>query len=584
KLSKGQRKRRNRAARAAAASKGLASTQPSPLKPSAFLTLHGDIISQIVPELAPLDVIHLAQVNKSSCGAKEGRKPDMYLRVRLCPPCRKRMLINWKTIEPEEVRYLVLTSDASCSRDQRYDQIYLSLKHEVTAVATRLSELESSGNEKDLQDWTKIRKEEVKRQTEHAELVTQFLVDSRRTRNRELRMNWRTQVESRLLEMGCLKHEKDFPREKQDEWKGFVRRAQVLTEEKWDRLKPTILSFIETGVQERAQQEQKLRRSNRCRRLYSLFRSLQEKIGTLPPSLDGLSTAAVTALLVKWLPSPDFEDTLDWPIMRNLVENDVPIEQMESQFEQHRDGIKQLITDWGKQVKREWAHILREGRRKDDLTVDPPRACLLVSKMEVDPFEDADSDTSLLFRADSIIAHYINAAKGWETVQPHLATFPALGITHRNIHGLEPNGLGPLIAQLSAQEIADADTKIKRLHRTTWVEQVAEELGLPTSTQEPALVGDDTSSRDSTSAGQSEVEAIEGDNGTEENEEDEGEEDGDEEDEETEGEEQDSEDEGEMVIWPHSRLACKLCEQAKLGAEMFVFMGISALFDHLRHV
>ncbi|KAG8710287.1 hypothetical protein FRC08_017371 [Ceratobasidium sp. 394] len=148
--------------------------------PSAFLRLPADILAQIVPHLDPLDVVHLAWVNTSvrkilmhrsaspmwracigntglpacpselseprhisvlyvslcsSCGNREERKPDTYLFVRLCMPCRKNLLVDWSTIEPTKVRDLVLASDRSCTKNESYTDLKHSGQRPFTRAA-----------------------------------------------------------------------------------------------------------------------------------------------------------------------------------------------------------------------------------------------------------------------------------------------------------------------------------------------------------------------------------------------------------------------------------------------------------------
>ncbi|KAG8746609.1 hypothetical protein FRC12_014246, partial [Ceratobasidium sp. 428] len=454
KLSKGQRKRRNRAARAAtAAAKGKASDQLLPPKPSPFLKLHADIFSQIIPNLAPLDVVYLAQVNKSirrmlmhrsarpmwracienmtglpacppelsepqyasllfqprcsSCGVKEGRNPDAFLRVRLCPPCHRLLLTDWDKIESEEVQDLVLASGMSCNRNQRKRGLELSLKHEVEAVTTRLNKLKSSDDTEALQSWLRSRDEELDEQEKHADLVIKFFRAARRAKRKELTPKWREQVKSKLLELGHLKKEIDVhQREKGSTWMSFVSRAEVWTEEKWNRLKPAFVNFIESDAQKRAQRERERNQAFRNVILWGLYDDLRQRVdlGTPHSRLKYLSPMKVATLTIKWMPPPQYDEALKWPIMRSLLETDVSSEDMTDRFGRHRDEIKQLIVDRGKLIKQEWAGILREGREKDGLAVNLPQVRLPVDELETGPFEYADGDTNLLLRADSIFA------------------------------------------------------------------------------------------------------------------------------------------------------------------------------------
>ncbi|KAG8746761.1 hypothetical protein FRC10_003744 [Ceratobasidium sp. 414] len=425
--------------------------------------------------------------------------------------------------------------------------------------------------------------------------------------------------------------EEDLPRLKQSRWNGVFNRADNLTETKWEKLKLRIIDFIETEAKERPERERKERRADRECKLRQLFQSLQRTMDTLPDELDELSLAQRTVGIVDWLPLPSYADALEWAVVRDLLEAEAPVEETANRFDEHREEIKQLTVDWGKRVKREWANILREGRKREGLVADPPRARLPVNEMETDPFEEADADTSLLLRADSfftfdeeicsydvlvqhihrgdhissgsldltsytynpeasavaqallsslgrpdasgpefntgtsewfrcgrcythrmawhfVVKHYICMADEWKKVQPQLLVFSELGITYTNTHDLKTGDVQPLLTQLSAQEIADVNTKFEKLKKTSWVEQATEELGASLPAHNTIPTGDGASAEQSGS------------------------------------EDEDDDDDDEQEIWQRDRFACKLCEQGKLGTDKFIFVSIPSLFDHLRNV
>ncbi|KAG8703926.1 hypothetical protein FRC08_002555 [Ceratobasidium sp. 394] len=315
------------------------------------------------------------------------------------PTLPETVLVDSREIEPE-VRDLVPTSDKSCNGSQRYYALQFSLKHEVEVVVTHLRELQLSSEEV-LQSWIQARKLELARQEEHTDLVTQFLTTARRNRTKELKRNWHEQVEQRLLALGWSQNEADLPREKQGQWRPLASRAQVLTEESWSRLEPVILGFLTTEAEDRVRRE----REQRSKILEGQFHGLQNDMDTLPDPIVGLPAAEIADTMAKWLPIPQYVDALEWPMIRDLLETDVSEAHMVDRFKQHRDEIILLITNWGRQVKREWASILREGRRKDGLVPDAPRPRLPASGAGRNLLEDLDPDTCLLLRADSIFAH-----------------------------------------------------------------------------------------------------------------------------------------------------------------------------------
>ncbi|KAG9090758.1 hypothetical protein FS749_000310 [Ceratobasidium sp. UAMH 11750] len=439
KLSKAQRKRRNRAARAAAAAGGSRS--------SAFLKLPAEILAQIVLHLYPEDVIYLAQVNKSirkvlmsrsaapmwracikniglpacppelsepryasllfqgicsSCGVKHLGVLDTWLLVRLCQDCGKKLLLNWETIEPAEAKQLVLATSPSAGF---YGYARKCLKRDVDTVKSRLLELQSSDDKDALQVWVQGQIAELQRRQENGRLLTESLQLARNSRITELKQKWREQAERALIALGySLPKDEDLPVEKRHKWKELMERSTAWTESNWNGHKSKVIQFIRNEENERPARAQKERRAARDTKVRELFNALGHKTNVLPDGEAELPVIQATDLMVKWLPLPRYGDALAWPTIQNLVETDVPIEEMMSRFEEHRGEIMELIADWGKKVKRELVDMLKAGM-KEELTTNPPRPRLLASGSDANPFDSLDEDTCLLFRADTLF-HY----------------------------------------------------------------------------------------------------------------------------------------------------------------------------------
>ncbi|KAG8699869.1 hypothetical protein FRC08_005063 [Ceratobasidium sp. 394] len=560
------------------------------------------------PELTePRYVSILHQPICSACGVREERKPDTYLFVRFCPRCCNEKLVDWRAIEPVELQSVVFASEKSCLKFEW--GLKHSLKQEVEEARARLHELRSSGDQGTLQAWMQGREAEVRVRKERGDLVAKSLEIARQNKANEVKQTWRKQSELRLLALGYTQKEEDLPRHKQSRWNNFFNRTDDFTETKWERLKLRLVDFIETEAKERPERERKERRSKRDYKLRQLFQSLRRGLDTLPDDLDELSLAQQTAKMVDWLPLPGYDDALEWTVIQGLLETEASAEETETRFHEHREEIRHLV---------------------EGLVADPPRARLPVNETETDPFEEADADTSLLLRADSfftfedaeeicsydilvqhihegagigsgplkltsytynaeasavarallsslghpdasgpefntgssewfrcgrcqthrmawhfMVKHYIDMAADWKKAQSRLPLFSELGITYNNTHDLKPGDVKPLLTQLSAQEIADVNTKYERLKKASWVEQAAEELGISLSAHDTVPTGDEASAQS--------------------------------------GSEDEEEVEEEPEIWQQDRFACKLCEQGKLGTDMFIFLNIPGLFDHLRN-
>ncbi|KAG8746744.1 hypothetical protein FRC10_003727 [Ceratobasidium sp. 414] len=298
----------------------------------------------------------------------------------------------------------VAAKNESSTVIERCTGLKQSLKKEVKLVKSHLGWLRRSKGEEALKAWVQARTVELEGRKAHADLVTEALRKAHRMRIDELKQNWNEQVQSRLLALGYTQKEEDLPREKQDRWKSFFNRTDVLTEWKWSMLERDMVQFLQTEMKDRPERERRQRRSSRDSKLRSLFGSVQHVMSTLPEVEEEPSAAESAILMAEWLPPPAFGDALEWPIIQDLLETDRSVEGMSNSFEEQRHEIIQLVENWGRQVKRDWANILREGRKSDGLAADPPRPRLETGGTNADPFEDFDADTCLLFRADSIFS------------------------------------------------------------------------------------------------------------------------------------------------------------------------------------
>ncbi|KAG8710285.1 hypothetical protein FRC08_017369 [Ceratobasidium sp. 394] len=269
-------------------------------------------------------------------------------------------------------------------------------------MKARLDELRLSNDEQALRIWMKDQQAELERRKKHGDAVASFLNAAHQAKMDELKRTWNEQIELKLLELGYTQKAEDLPPHKQSRWRSFLDKTDVLTDQKWGQLRPAIVGFLETEAKDRMERERHQRRLSRDNRLSGLFNSIRHVMGTIPEAPESLSIAEAITVVSKWIPPPDYDDALEWPIIRNLLETDRTVEDMADCFEKRRHEIIQLIEDWGRRVKREWASILREGRKKDGLALDPPRPRLYESEADVDPFKNMGADTCLLLRADSI--------------------------------------------------------------------------------------------------------------------------------------------------------------------------------------
>ncbi|KAG8746762.1 hypothetical protein FRC10_003745 [Ceratobasidium sp. 414] len=458
---------------------------------------------------------------------------------------------------PAEVKQLVLTIIVRAGLFRYSKQ---SLKRDVEAAKSRLFELQSSGDKDALQAW-------------NGRLLTKALEVARNNRSNDLKREWREQAERALIAQGySLPKDEGLPSGKRYKWKELMERPVTWTEGNWNKQKSKVIQFIKDEEKERPAREQKERRSARDNKLRELFDSLQHTTNVLPDSEAELPVVQAMDLMVKWPPLPRYDDALEWPAIRNLVETDVAIEEMTNQFEERRGEIVGLIADWGKQAKQELANILRAGMKMGGLAADPPRPRLLTSGRDTNPFDNLDEDTCLLFRADTIF-HYgckysedklqsYDSLVGFLRPGMHLQTTKNKGKLDFTLYTWSSEATSTARALLSAMgHPEDAASNrvahyIKQASDWEYVQKKLSELAkehiVYKNIHDPALVGE-------------EAEALETKH-LEKNEE--------------KGEDEDeSEDGGEDEDEDDYRFACRLCMNAEIESPMST--DIEKIFPHL---
>ncbi|KAG9090886.1 hypothetical protein FRC07_011998, partial [Ceratobasidium sp. 392] len=359
-----------------------------------------------------------------------------------------------------------------------------------------------------------------------------------------------------------------LPTKRRGPWKHLIDRDDTFTEAKWRKLQSSVAQFIKLETERRRIE----RCSNRKSRLEQLFNSLRqaELGGPTAVDWDELTAAQRLVIIANWVPLPCYSDALKWSVIQGLIETDVPIDETASRFDEHLGEIKQLMKDWGKQVKRGWANAVREGRESEGLVADPP--CQLEPTNEVELsglLASVDLDTVLLLRADtffgtmwqfhtydelvrkilkgerlyqgdykfhtrasavartllaslrfhdasslefcrdssqwfacgrcyspkktwiSMVEHYVELSLKWDQIESQLRSLPE--IKYHNTHDLTSldNVKPPINWLFLPQEVAKVDARFARLKEISWIEQVAEELGVaPPSVDCTTLAGD----------------------------------------------------------------------------------------------
>ncbi|QRV88061.1 Transposase family tnp2 [Ceratobasidium sp. AG-Ba] len=215
---------------------------------------------------------------------------------------------------------------------------------------------------------------------------------------------WRERAIEKILEMGYTPlKEEDLPVDKRGKWKSLTERGAAWSETEWNRQKHQVVQFIKNDEKERPERQRKERRAARDTKLRELLGPFQHTMNVLPSNRGELSMTEIASTVASWLPLPRLSDMIELPIIQSLLEVDVPTTEMVVRFEQSRNVITTQILEFGAQVKKEWAKIVRDGRAKDESAIPLSTPCLLAIGSELNPFDKLNEDTCLLFRADTLL-------------------------------------------------------------------------------------------------------------------------------------------------------------------------------------
>ncbi|QRW02225.1 hypothetical protein RhiLY_01222 [Ceratobasidium sp. AG-Ba] len=311
-------------------------------------------------------------------------------------------LVSWDDIQPAEIKPLVLNVfEPSWGFGRK------SLKEEVEVVKARFCDLQSQNDQETIETWTQAQKKDIRTRFEIGHMVYRSMKEVDEARDKELKRMWRERAIEKILEMGYTPFkEEDLPVDKRGKWKSLTERGVSWSETvalEWNRQMHQVVQFIKNDEKERPERQRKERRAARDAKLRELLDSFQLTMNVLPSNRSELSMTEIANAMAGWLPLPRLSDMVELPIIQSLLETDVPTTEMVVQFEQSRDVIATQILEFGAQVKKEWAKIVRDGRAQDEPAIPLSTPCLLAIGSELNPFDKLDEDTCLLFRADTLL-------------------------------------------------------------------------------------------------------------------------------------------------------------------------------------
>ncbi|CAE6451891.1 unnamed protein product [Rhizoctonia solani] len=357
-----------------------AETEPKNLQ---FTNLPHELFSEIAKRLYPLDLIYLARVNKffrrvlmdpssaeiwratlanadlppcpdddmsepeyaalmfdkqcTECGDPASCHMDPIFMIRLCSGCRKDLALKAEKVDPI-LQPMILRSQFLvppkgikrpywCMRDEyeEVDQVYNLLRAEGDHHAMRAY---TDTRNKMVRDWSQ---------------ATKPLVDwvQKREKQRKLELNKlqvdrQAEIEARLLQLGWAQVDVRDCFYFSPDAKPMVSKAKVLDDEDWNAMLPHLLKGLETARGHRLEREANGRRLEH----EDIF---NKWLNTLPEH-SGRGKKKDITIQIPSLPANRY--VLKWPLIEELLNQDKPTGEFNSEFESKKEHIKEQFSGW----------------------------------------------------------------------------------------------------------------------------------------------------------------------------------------------------------------------------------------------
>ncbi|KAG9094812.1 hypothetical protein FRC06_010456 [Ceratobasidium sp. 370] len=291
----------------------------------------------------------------SECGVRALRRMDVYLRVRLCTACRN-SLVNVSHTK-HAFALLLPTSPGMLGdeSDDKRDTIYY-LKRDFDALGATLSD--SRFDDQTLfVAWKEGRQRELEERKVHAMRLDDFLRQMEIDQANKLQQltNQRKQsIQERLFEDGWTLEDMDFPFPINSQWDRLTLQPRPLTNRIWSNLRPQLIPLLRTN-RERIEAEE---RHNRLqKRKENLHRALQ-RVEYSWPLAEVVVHWGDKLNMSKFLsPFPTTAEALTWEPVKNMVEADTDIEQMNSDFSRYEEDVGLEIQKWRRVVDQDLVDI-----------------------------------------------------------------------------------------------------------------------------------------------------------------------------------------------------------------------------------
>ncbi|KAF8691001.1 hypothetical protein RHS03_08885, partial [Rhizoctonia solani] len=194
----------------------------------------------------------------------------------------------------------------------------------------------------------------------------------------------REHIEARLLKAGWTKqHIKPSP-SNYNEWNRLLLQPKPITDQIWEDLYPEFLPLLESNKDYNYRIDNKGQRYDRINKLQPLVSKVRIALSPLVHLVrkdssnnnpaaqstrprDIFPTDQNSDIKVEQ-PFPSTSELLTWPMIKDIVDGDVPLEEVETRFNNIRHEFDRAVVEWRDNIERDLVTIWNTGREDDDDT------------------------------------------------------------------------------------------------------------------------------------------------------------------------------------------------------------------------
>ncbi|KAF8602613.1 hypothetical protein BDV93DRAFT_509159 [Ceratobasidium sp. AG-I] len=302
----------------------------------------------------------------SSCGGRDmfgffAPKLEADLLVRLCKECLEDKVVARNEIAPE-IRDFVALKERGLLSD-------------VEAVSRQLADLKATpGGRARLPAWKQDKLKQLADRRKRGGRIMQFLQRKAGEDKRAMKLYQQAEITRRLMVQGWSTEHMVIP-------KGSTADAQwTMYTHVWTTPCLELNRILMDNARERRQEP----RWVRLEALWDTVKADLVRPAGTESTPRSLATAVSEALHIK--PIPEFSDALEWPVIKELLNTDRPLSEMQARFVQKRPAIDREVTAWCMPYT--------------------PASRTIAKHRSNDPLQNLPLEMEFLLRADTIFAPY----------------------------------------------------------------------------------------------------------------------------------------------------------------------------------